>query len=336
MNQVIIQTDFRGKINHMPDFKDKALLPVFEAIINSIDAINERGLNGKGEINVKIIRETDFFSSEDISEDKKDERTKPKIQSFEIEDNGVGFTDQNYRSFNLADSTYKESLGGKGLGRFNWLKAFEKVEINSVYEENEERRVRNFDFSVQNFIELKSNERTNSDIKTTVKLIGFKEDYRQVNSAFKTAKKISQRILEHFLSYYIAEKAPSIIVKDGEETFYLKDDYNKIKENISQEEIEILGKKFLISHVKLFETTKENHNIVFCANERDVDSTSLEKLLGTSFLFDNNGNKFYYAAYVSSVYLNKRVDSYRNRFDIPNKGDGENLYGEKCISRSYN
>lgn len=34
-----------------------------------------------------------------------------------------------------SDSTYKAKIGGKGVGRFPWLKAFEKVEIQSVYKE---------------------------------------------------------------------------------------------------------------------------------------------------------------------------------------------------------
>ena len=40
-----------------------------------------------------------------------------------------------------SDSTYKAKIGGKGVGRFSWLKAFEEVEIQSVYKEYDDKFV---------------------------------------------------------------------------------------------------------------------------------------------------------------------------------------------------
>ena len=53
------------------------------------------------------------------------------IEAFIVTDTGVGFTDTNYDSFQTVDSPYKAAHGGKGLGRFLWLKAFLRVEIES-------------------------------------------------------------------------------------------------------------------------------------------------------------------------------------------------------------
>ena len=53
-----------GKINNLPNFYNEALLPVFEAVVNSIHAIQERGNYEDGEITIKIIREknlSEFF-----------------------------------------------------------------------------------------------------------------------------------------------------------------------------------------------------------------------------------------------------------------------------------
>lgn len=55
------------------------------------------------------------------------------ISSFEIIDNGVGFNEENLNSFMESDSTYKAAIGGKGVGRFSWLIAFEKADIESIY-----------------------------------------------------------------------------------------------------------------------------------------------------------------------------------------------------------
>ena len=46
-----------------------------------------------------------------------------------------------FKSFLESDSTYKAKIGGKGVGRFSWLKAFEEVEIQSVYKEYDDKFV---------------------------------------------------------------------------------------------------------------------------------------------------------------------------------------------------
>jgi len=41
-----------------------------------------------------------------------------------VTDNGIGLDENNMRSFLQSDSTYRAEKGGKGVGRFAWLKAF--------------------------------------------------------------------------------------------------------------------------------------------------------------------------------------------------------------------
>lgn len=54
-------------------------------------------------------------------------------ENIEIEDNGAGFNTVNFDSFLTFDSAYKMKIGGKGIGRFSWLKVFEKAHITSVF-----------------------------------------------------------------------------------------------------------------------------------------------------------------------------------------------------------
>ena len=98
----------------------------------------------------------------------------------------MGFNDDNFKSFNTADSTYKLHRGGKGVGRFLWLKAFDKVEIESIYGQNGTKRLRKFEFSKKKWVIRKSNDlfESDEDLRTQVKLIGFKEEYRRDPSAF--------------------------------------------------------------------------------------------------------------------------------------------------------
>ena len=51
-----LKTNLAGKINNLPHFKNEALLPVFEAVANSIQAIEENGGVQNGEITVSIHR----------------------------------------------------------------------------------------------------------------------------------------------------------------------------------------------------------------------------------------------------------------------------------------
>lgn len=89
-----------------------------------------------GIITVKILRTSQVTAFADV---------KPDIIGFEIIDNGVGFNTDNFTSFQTLDSEFKIDLGCRGVGRLLWLKAFNKVSVKSVYEENGNIYTRTFD-----------------------------------------------------------------------------------------------------------------------------------------------------------------------------------------------
>jgi len=296
-----LKTDLTGKINNLKHFKTEALLPLFEAIVNSIEAIEERGNISDGKVTVRVIR-----NNQQALPGMEVDETKKYIIGFEIEDNGIGFDDNNYESFETAETTYKMEKGCKGVGRFFWLKAFEKVEIESVYSKGAERYLRKIEFTLKNGIAEKENSLTEKTQNTVVKLIGFKKEYREQQSAYKKGDTITQRILEHCISYLI-----------GGTKLNINDKFEEIKHNIYTETITKCDQEFSISHIKLYSSNLKMHKIVFTANNRGVKSFDMSKLLGTSIQFDENGAKFVYCAYVSSPYLDKYVDSSRMEFDIP-------------------
>src|ERR1700742_3349688 len=121
-----LQSDFVGRVNRLPlrPTDKSALTPVMEAVSNSIQAITERfgeDAGKSGRVDVTIVRDL--------------EKDGHPIIGFDIEDNGIGFTKENYKSFLTPDSRLKEKRGGKGVGRLAWLKVFEQVEVDSVYQE---------------------------------------------------------------------------------------------------------------------------------------------------------------------------------------------------------
>jgi hypothetical protein len=68
------------------------------------------------------------------------------ISGFRVSDNGIGLDDNNFDSFNTAFSPHKLTRGGKGLGRFTWLKAFEHAKITSTFADDQGLHERNFVF----------------------------------------------------------------------------------------------------------------------------------------------------------------------------------------------
>src|SRR6266550_5767132 len=104
----MLWTNLRNQVRQTPVPKWKPLIPLFEAVMNSFQAVRDAKRSSKdGFIRISIGRETDVLG----------ENNGP-IYSFTIVDNGIGLNDENFDSFNTAFSDHKLSRGGKGLGRF--------------------------------------------------------------------------------------------------------------------------------------------------------------------------------------------------------------------------
>lgn len=119
-----------GRIRNFSLPKNQPLLPLMEAVVNSIHAIEER--KDKGLMPASENGYIDIFVKRADMIDGVPKQLAP-ITGFVIEDNGIGFDDNNLNSFLESDSAYKKEKGGKGVGRFSWLKAFGKVEISSTF-----------------------------------------------------------------------------------------------------------------------------------------------------------------------------------------------------------
>lgn len=125
----------------------KALLPLFEAVSNSIDAIEALRGNTAGTITVEITRDTPQKQMEYDAD-----RAEP-IASIRITDDGIGFTEHNMAAFDEADTPAKLDIGSKGVGRFTWLKVFRTVTVESTYRTGANYRRRSFRFSLPDGIQ---------------------------------------------------------------------------------------------------------------------------------------------------------------------------------------
>ena len=187
------------------------LMPMFEAIVNSIQSILLSN-NKNGYIEVYINRSS---NQQDLDLDG-NTNFPYKIQAVDsivIFDNGTGFNNENTISFSKAYYTNKVALGCKGIGRFSWLKMFESVDIESVFQEQNEKYKRKFTYKLPNGIDKESYTTTlakDEQIQTIIKLKGLKKRY--INDSRQKIETIAKKILEHCFYYVSAENAPKIIV----------------------------------------------------------------------------------------------------------------------------
>ena len=151
--------NFKGLVELHTLPTTEPLLPLYEAIVNSIQSIAQANVEN-GEINIHIKREPVQSTFNDWETD---------IDSITIQDNGIGFTEENFISFNTYASDFKKMLGCKGVGRMTWLKAFGSVFIESVYFENGKYNLKQFTFDSENEVSnIVTNDATEQNNCTTI------------------------------------------------------------------------------------------------------------------------------------------------------------------------
>lgn len=303
-----LRVNFKGLLNEITLPEYKCLWPVFESVVNSIQSINDTVNCNNGKITVKAIRDQCVIG----------EVSNAPYNTFEIIDNGCGFSQQNYNSFLEAYTPLKITKGCKGIGRFLWLKAFEYVEIESVYCENDTWYKRRFTFSESDFISPEDNVETTDSHEafTTVRLVGYKEKYQKNCSV--SIEPIAKKLIEHCMMYFISDTCPEIDIQDEKDHVILNDFFQKhIKDTLHCDEFEIGEKTFSIYHIQMKENATR-HELHLCAGDREVESLDLRKKITNlnSKLFDDDGNEYYYVGYITGKYLDESVNTNRTAFNI--------------------
>lgn len=301
--------NFSGLVDLHTFPSTEPLLPLFEAIVNSIQSINQSSIND-GTIKIQIERENTTTSYI--------ENWETDIENIIISDNGIGFTEDNYKSFNTYATDFKKMLGCKGVGRMIWLKAFKSVQIESKYKENQESYYRKFSFDSTHAVNNEVKEKID-DIQanlTTVKLNGLISKNKK--NTPKKLSTIARDILNHCFIYFVLNKAPKIILSDENDTIVINSLFDEIgKENISTEKYQIDSHTFTLIHFKNYNPNTNNHFLNLCANERKVSNVNLQGILnGINSKFTSKNGDFNYTGYVTSKYLDDNVNRERTAFNI--------------------
>lgn len=295
----------------------RPLLPLFEAVMNSFQAIKEAKLpsSNPGRITIEIIRSARQLDIE----------IQP-ISGFQIVDNGIGLDDDNFDSFNTAYSPHKLSRGGKGLGRFTWLKAFERAKIESTFKDSTGFHTRSFVFDENYDLDERGNPKPAAQqfTGTTVELVELKSAYHA--QCPKTAETFIQKLIEHFILVLLDRDCPILTVIDTSQRHNINEIFEKdYKASASSHAFNINKQKFTLHGFRLPASRATKHKLVYAADQRSVLSDKLGEHLPNlaAKLEDENGKAFFYLGIIQSPYLSDRVNTNRTDFEFADPDDAE-------------
>lgn len=326
-----------GQVGQIKLGQNKALWPLFETVINSIQSLEDTDTEQKI-ITIEALRNPNIQSRMNKDGTQSEEQT--HFEQFIVTDNGNGFNDANFKSFNEAYSQLKVKKGCKGIGRFLWLKAFERVVVSSTYQENGKWYLREFDFTLYGVSpdgeqpkELKDNSYTNM---TRVVLTGFAPKYR--DSVAYSLESLAKKIIEHCLPYFIMGTVPIIVLKDNRgESFSLNEYYEKVyRDSLNQDPIELRGRHYQLYHMVLAQGA-DGHELHLCANNREVKSIELHKKIANlekGKKLPTDDGYVYYVGYLAGDYLDESINVERSEFefdDLPIMGDKRGASEEEIV-----
>ena len=297
---------------------------LFEAVSNALYCSVD---NDDIKISIKFTRE---YKANEILNDSEN-----CIKSFEITDNGIGFTDNNFELF--ARRFYKTNHEcGKGLGRIAYIKIFDTVNIDSYFKENNKIFNRNFIFNTSEIQDNKKEIKCNHIIETTISFTNIKSVY-QKNTLYKDIDYYYKEIINHFyiFLYYLIENNKTFEIKLTDDSGKISEriiNTEKLKQDIVKKEDFIIENKnnlegiedkikFEILHIKT-KNIAEN-KALYVVDERSAGEIN-NLNLPPNLLEDKKGNNYYYNAYLKSPYFNRFLNESRTRLSLPTNANNPN------------
>ena len=302
-----MKTNIQGLVKSLDLKQAQGMMPLFEAISNSMDAIAEggKGLNA-GNIDIHLIRLADLGSKSDEM---------PLIDSVTVTDDGIGFTDANLKSFEEAYTQTKVHLGGKGVGRFTYLKVFNQIQIESNYRDSAGGITsRKFSFSIDNEVGdvVNTPAHKGAKIGTVLSLSGLDSSY--LAGWHRDAQAVAQRVVSHFLIRFAGRSAPEIRLHDTGiapiNLLKLFDD--TVLPNIQAVDFSV-GEHHFHLQVLRQRGSRDTHEISYFARAREVFQGTIKKLLPElpqAFL-DTDTTHYTLKVLVTGEYLDSHANTVR-------------------------
>lgn len=319
-----MKLDLDGRIKNTRLPRSKALLPVFEAVVNAFQAIEDLQRNARTE-SIEVVVHRDQ-ALPDLGVD-------GHVDGFSVTDTGVGFNDANLDSFFTSDTQYKHSRGGKGIGRFIWLKAFARAEIESHFERDGKLVKRAFNFTTTTDQPMQSpRESMEKKRKTTVRLVNMKSPYKE--HCPQGLELIGHQLVEHCLPFFMDPGCPRVTIRDDGARVDLNDYFKKFTADGTEHEFTVGEHTFTHRGLRLYNPHEFQHRLLYAANYREVVAEKLERFLANlrvRRLEEEDGRRFIYLGFIEGEYLNENVNAERTAFSFPVERTGEQLLDEPTL-----
>ncbi|WP_321853755.1 ATP-binding protein [Burkholderia cenocepacia] len=311
-------TNVRGLVDRLDLAPSRGLMPLFEAVSNAIDAIEEKyGSATAGSITIKLLL------SGDLARAGGDDTF--VINGFEVVDDGVGFNELNIACFGEAYTLSKIKVGGKGVGRFTFLKVFSHCDVSSVFERDGKHFARNFNFSITE--ELNGADKItpiHAPTGTKLRVTGLANRYRV---AWPTDPAIvAERIVAHFLIRFAARSCPQTILESpGRESIDLHELFNSsVQPHIQERFFDVHGHTFALQAFR-HKDGRARHEYHLCANGRDVTTSKLRDLLPElpERLVDEAQEAYTLIVLVTGEYLDDHANQERTKIAFQSEEEPE-------------
>jgi len=268
-----MKVGLEGRVKNLDLPKTKPLLPLLEAVSNSIHAIEDAGTR-EGLVAIRIVRDEQF-----LLHDTPESRSLAPIVGFEIADNGDGFTKANYESFQTCDSLHKQARGAKGIGRLLWLKAFAEVEVESTFlDEAGTPHLRRFKFSLPKGVAGHKTSQSNStERKTVLRLKGFEETY--ASECPKKTSTIAERMVIDLVTNFLNPNVPRIELRDdaSPDLIVLNEKFKEYFQRYgSTDGFKVGEHSFAIHHLRLFMPEPSQNCLQLAAGHYEVEEIPLK------------------------------------------------------------
>jgi hypothetical protein len=299
------------------------LLPVFEALSNSIDGIEDRfGEDAARAGKIKIR----FENLDD-----------PENLLIGITDNGSGLNNDNYISFRTPFSGYKLRKRGRGFGRFIAFKVFNRIHYSTRYVAAQEEATKTFRFDISCDEEIIFFD-GEPDFEGLGLCVEFNEPLPVWNSliARLSEQEIKYEFGAHFLPQFLYRGLPEISLQfdDGEIeniTAYFKSTF--VEHDSGEIHVSIDGVDYTLRYnlTKIPKTQKfTSHCLLFSAADRIVGQPrELSNKLGAVHYTDKFNQKYIIVATVSGDVFETRLNDSRTSLDVSPKAI-EEIVGAVC------
>lgn len=306
--------------------------PIVEVVINALQSIESAGRQD-GHVTIRICRDGQMEMDGGL----------PDIRSFEVEDNGVGFTEANRESFDTLYSDLKIAEGGKGFGRFICLKYFADVSIDSVFADGKKLKRRTFSMGKHSDIII--NEKvTDAPAKAAIKTIVHLKNVKEKKFTDKKLETIARNLVERLLPNFLTKAyvCPVIVLaeSDGGESICLNEWVsNEISGMIKEIEVPNgefslrafeVDEPFVVRVFKLYSPKNQKSKISLVAHRREVSGSPIDDYIPefSEDFYDKDVSgesglerNYIVKAYVFGPYLDRHVSLERGGFEFQKDRD---------------